>query len=121
MMIVCTRVRLIVTTAFGVVYGLMWCTTSALLPFVPLSQNVPRVLAMTHPWGGVGNIVLNSLAGLFYDSHATHGNLCYGKHCYYESDHVMMAVSGGLFVMAALRLFLGVPEPNGRWKDGQSC
>jgi hypothetical protein len=112
---------LAITCAFGLFYGIMWCTTGGLLPFVPLAKNVPRVLAVTQSFGGIGNIVLNTLAGYLYDQQTTNGHTCYGKECYRMSDLIMIAVSGCLFLVAGLRLALGVPRPDGRWPRDQSC
>lgn len=107
----------IILSVFGVAYGMMWCTTGGLVPFLPRSNNVPRVLAMTQPWGSAGNITLNLLAGLFYDQHTSGGNSCYGHQCYYKSDMVMIGVSAGLFFISALRLYQGVPDTKGRWPE----
>jgi hypothetical protein len=105
----------IITCAFGFTYGVMWCTSAGLVPFVPVSHNAPRVMAFTYPFAAVGTVSLNAIAGLLYDRHTSVRHECYGPECYRESDLVMMAVSAGLFLAAALRWVLGVPDASGRW------
>lgn len=111
---------LINTSCLGVIYGLMWSTTSGLLPFLPLSKNIPRGLTITNPVGAVGTVVFNTLAGVLYERHTTDGNDCYGEECYHTSDLIMVGLSGVLFVVAGLRMLLGVPNPDGRWPEDVS-
>lgn len=108
---------LIMTCAFGIVYGAMWCTSSALIAFVPLNRNVSRALAVTQPFGGLGNIILNLLAGHLYDKHTYPGtNTCYGNVCYHESDLIMMGFSAALLLLSMVRIYYGIPDRNGKWK-----
>lgn len=111
----------ILASVFGVVYGIMWCTSGGLLPFAPYSKNVPRVLAVTQSTGGIGVIVLNTITGHFYDQQANADHMCYGSKCYHESDLVMIGISGTLVLVAALRLALGVPKEDGSWPANQQC
>jgi len=112
-----TYTNLIITTCvFGFFYGIMWCTSGALVTFAPYSQNLYRVMAATQGFGGLGTIVLNMLAGYLYDEETTNGgHSCYGDKCYRLSDMVMIGTSVLLFLVAALRLALGTPNPDGRW------
>eukprot|EP00038_Savillea_parva_P007306 m.169175 g.169175 ORF g.169175 m.169175 type:complete len:542 (+) comp13068_c0_seq1:105-1730(+) len=112
-----TYSNLVITTCvFGAFYGVMWCTSGALVAFAPYSKNLPRAMAATQGFGGVGTIVLNTLAGALYDRETAHGShTCYGSHCYRLSDTVMIGVSLLLFAIAALRLTMGTPGPDGRW------
>ena len=60
--------------AFSPSYGAMWSTSSALIAFVPCPENVPRVLAVTFPFGTIGTVLLNVITGILYDQQANESN-----------------------------------------------
>mmetsp|Transcript_12707 Transcript_12707/g.32514 ORF Transcript_12707/g.32514 Transcript_12707/m.32514 type:complete len:508 (-) Transcript_12707:50-1573(-) len=108
---------LYITCAFGFFYGTMWATSGGMYRLAPYSDRPERAFAVIQPAAGFSTFALNTLAGVFYDQHAGADHMCYGKQCYYASDIILAGMSAALFFTAALRLCLGVPDKDGRWRD----
>lgn len=104
-----------ITSFFGFFYGAMWATSGGMYRLAPYSERPERAFAVIQPPAAFSTLALNTFAGVMYDRHASKDHTCFGHECYRDSDIVLAAMSGLLFLTAAWRLLLGVPDKDGRW------
>jgi fucose permease len=90
---------------FGLFYGVMWTLSATLVPYTPLSrgEDFSLVSSMTLPFGGIGSVVMNEIAGALYDRHAV-GTDCSGRECYADT-FIFLAACAAVSALCAPAMF----------------